>query len=112
MSCEPCVGWGCCIRVVRGGAAARGAQGCVVAQPLATSVLPAALLHTRTVPWGTAVWAAASLAVLDHPGVRDHPAAWAAPSPSHISTARAEPHSQRWSPPHGLAQGKLLSPHS
>lgn len=112
MSCEPCVGWGCCIRAVRGGAAARGAQGCVVARPLATSVLPAALLHTRPVPWGTAVWAAASPAALDHPGVGDHPAARAAPGPSHISTARAEPHSQRWPPPRGLAQGKLLSPRS
>lgn len=56
MSCEPCMGWGCCIRVVHGGAAARRARGCVAAQPLAASLLPAALLHARLAVWGTAVW--------------------------------------------------------
>lgn len=85
------------------GAAARGARGRAVAQPLAASLRPAALLHARPAPWGTA---AASPPVPDHPAAADRSAA---PSPSLTGPARAEPCDPRRPPPRGLALRELLS---
>lgn len=109
VSCKPGVGWDCCVQAVRGRVAAWGAWGWSQPSPWQHPCCWRLCSTPGRLPGAQLSGAAASSAVPDHPGAGDHPAARAAPSPSHISTARAEPRGWRWPPPRGLAPAKPLS---